>query len=106
MFSLGTKPVILEHPQSQQLSLGDQLQLNIVIRGQSNIKYCWYFNGLALPQENLDEFYLNCFTEEDVGDYYCKVSNEHGTTTSDIAVVTLKEDDEDNDEDNKYNEEH
>lgn len=47
-----------------------------------------------MPNERQREFTLYCFTEDDVGDYSCEVTNEHGSTMSDKAVISLQPDEE------------
>ena len=77
--------------------MGKPLQLSVLVDPPDGIKYIWYFNGLALHKETFPEFLLNCFTEEDVGDYYCEISNNCDSIKSDIAKVTLKEEEEEED---------
>ena len=48
-----------------------------------------------MRSEKQSEFTLYCFTEDDVGDYSCEISNEYGSTMSEKAVITLKPDEED-----------
>ena len=88
------RPTILQHPASQILSFGEMLNLKVVCKGSGNLRYCWYFNGLAMRTERQTEFILNCFTEEDVGDYSCEITNELGAVMSSKAVVSLLPDDE------------
>lgn len=92
-------PVILEQPISQELVFATELKLKVLCseRVGSKLRYLWYFNGLALPIERENEFIINSFTDEDVGDYYCVISNEYGTATSNKARITLKPDNEDED---------
>ncbi len=89
--------MILQHPVSQSLSVGEVLRLAVVCDGMGGkIRYSWYFNGLAIPSERQCEFTLYCFTEEDVGDYSCEVSSEYGSVVmSDKAVVSLKPENDD-----------
>lgn len=96
LYSVDTQqPRILKHPQSQSIAIGDPLHLTVESAPPNgHTQYVWYFNGLELPKEIEPEFYLNCFTEDDVGDYYCELSNGYGAVKSLIARVTLKEDDD------------
>ena len=89
------RPVIVTQPLSQSIAIGDPLHLMVECSTKGNIQYNWYFNGLALPKEIEPDFILNCFTEDDVGDYYCILSNSYGMTKSVIAQVTLAEEIED-----------
>jgi hypothetical protein len=86
-----TKPAITKHPQSQEILLGGPLHLSVCTNGHH--QYQWYFNGLALPKETQSQFFLNCFTEEDVGDYYCEISNDdQHTTKSNVARINILDD--------------
>ena len=55
--------------------------------------YLWYFNDLSLQQEVMPEYSINCFTDEDEGVYFCKVSNSWGEVNSNMAHVHMKDDD-------------
>lgn len=82
--------VIEEHPMSVEIEPGDPLTLRCKAscpRGQ--LKYSWYFNGLFIEEEQ-SEYVLNCFTDEDEGDYWCVVSNQFGSVTSNRAQVKAK----------------
>ena len=57
------------------------------------LTYLWYFNGLSLQQEVRSEYFINCFTDEDEGMYFCKVSNYWGEVDSNMAHVQMKDDD-------------
>ena len=91
----GEKPKIMEHPQSQTVDAGDPLTLHCRAVGSQGeqMAYLWYFNGLSLQQEVRPEYFINCFTDEDEGMYFCKVSNYWGEVDSDMAHVQMKDDD-------------
>lgn len=85
--------MILEEPLSQELVFATELKLRILCSDKhGKLQYLWYFNGLALPSERQSEFIINSFTDEDVGDYSCEVSNEFGSVMSKKAHITLKPD--------------
>ena len=88
----GEKPTITKHPVSQEVEAGDPLTLSCMAVGQGELKYLWYFNGLSLAKESRQEYFINCFTDEDEGVYYCKVSNPWGEENSDMAHVQMKDD--------------
>ncbi len=71
------------------------LNVTVVCIGSGKLRYSWYFNGLAMRTERQSEFILNCFTEEDVGDYSCEIANEFGAVMSDKAAISLRPDDND-----------
>ena len=85
--------MILKHPQSQELNLGDELKLSVQASGSGELKYLWHLNNISLYNECRPEFVLYCFTEEDEGNYMCEVSNDHGSVLSHIASISCKQDD-------------
>lgn len=89
------KPLILEHPKSQSVEAGNPLTLSCKAVGVApgQLAYLWFFNGLSMETEDRPEYFINCFTDEDEGDYFCKVSNFRGTISTNIAHVEMKEDD-------------
>jgi len=84
------KPVISVHPQAQEIELGDPLTLSCVATGSGELSYLWYFNGLSLNKEVQSTYTIHCFTGEDEGLYTCKVSNDGGSTMSQMAHVVMK----------------
>ena len=86
-------PLITEHPLSQEVDIGDPLSLSCRAMGPGELSYMWYFNGLSIATETRPEYFINCFTDEDEGVYYCRVSNSWGTMDSKMAQVRMKEDD-------------
>ena len=82
--------VIDEHPASVEIEPGDPLTLRCrASSSYGDIKYSWYFNGLLIEEEQSD-YVLNFSTDEDEGYYTCKVSNQHGSVTSNTAQVKAK----------------
>jgi len=86
-------PLVLEHPQSQKVDIGDPLSLSCRATGSGELAYMWYFNGLSIATETRTEYFINCFTDEDEGVYFCRVSNSWGSIDSNMAEVTMNEDD-------------
>ena len=86
------KPRIVCQPESQAVEAGDPLTLACEAVGQGELTFLWYFNGLSLQRENRPEYFINCFTDEDEGDYYCRVGNAAGEVDTNIAHVEMKDD--------------
>lgn len=86
------KPHIIQQPMSQAVEAGDLLTLTCEAVSQGELAYLWYFNGLSLQSEVRPEYFINCFTDEDEGDYYCRVANAGGEVNTDIAHVEMKDD--------------
>lgn len=83
---------VVEHPQSQEVEAGSPLRLTCTASGPGEVAYLWYFNGLSLQKENRTEYFINCFTDEDEGVYFCKVSNYWEEVSTDMAHVQMKDD--------------
>lgn len=89
--------MVTEQPQSQAVEAGDPLTITCTATGSSKtqggeLSYLWYFNGLSLQGEERPEYFINCFTDEDEGDYYCKISNYWGSVKTGEAHVVMKDD--------------
>lgn len=86
------KPRIVQQPQSQAVEAGDPLTLTCEAVGRGKLEYLWYFNGLSLQRENRPEYFIHCFTDEDEGDYYCRVTTLGREVNTNIAHVEMKDD--------------
>jgi len=84
------KPVISVHPQPQEIELGGPPNSELCSHWVWRISYLWYFNGLSLNKEVQSTYTIHCFTGEDEGLYTCKVSNDGGSTMSQMAHVVMK----------------
>ena len=83
-------PVITSHPQSQSVTPGANVTLNVAATGPGTLAYRWQRNGLNLPGATNPSLILNGVQAKDVGIYTVVVSNANGASTSGPAVIALR----------------
>ena len=81
-------PYIVQQPVGGTIGIGDSFTFSIKAKG-TNITYKWYKNGFIILGENSDTFSINNATGTDQDYYYCIVSNNHGSITSDRVFLTV-----------------
>lgn len=83
-------PSIAVQPRSRPGVVGVDVPLNVVAFGQGPISFQWYFNGGAIPSARSSSYTIALPTTASSGDYFVVVSNSFGTTTSQVAQVTVR----------------
>ncbi|MGC8744091.1 MAG: lamin tail domain-containing protein [Verrucomicrobiia bacterium] len=84
------KPVILKHPISQIVKIGEKAQLSVIAEDAEPVQYKWFFNGSEIPEATLPTLTItNCQTSNS-GEYYAVAYNDAGSATSDIALLTVQ----------------
>ena len=81
-------PSIETHPQDKTIGEGNIVTLSVQARG-TNLHYQWWKDGVNLNDEIGDELTVTISAPQDSGDYWCVVSNEGGSVTSDPARLTI-----------------
>lgn len=88
-FSVGSPTTITQHPQSQRVCAGTQVQFTVSATG-NNLTYRWRRNGQDLPGGNSVTLTINPVTLQSGGNYDCVVSGACGSPqTSNTAVLTV-----------------
>ncbi|HOX57327.1 MAG TPA: immunoglobulin domain-containing protein [Verrucomicrobiota bacterium] len=82
-------PTILSQPLSQQRHLGESATLSVSAAGTEPLEYQWWKDGQAIPQGTDSSLTLANLQGADAGSYRAVVSNPHGSTTSEVAVLTV-----------------
>lgn len=83
-------PVIVAHPRSIQVHLGESASLSVEVSvADSDVTYKWYKDGLFLYGECQPQLLLQMARESDVGVYYCRVEGRFGATDSHPARVDV-----------------
>ena len=87
----GLPPEITDQPDSQNLHYGNTLDLSVATSVPEVLTYQWYFNDDSHPISGAtdDEYTKVSISDSDGGKYYCKVTNDAGTTGSNHAVIQI-----------------
>ena len=78
-----------QQPQSQTVCAGDPVTFSVVAEGSLPISYHWRKNGEPIDGANASEYTIDPVSTEDGGDYDCVIGNYCGSTTSEIATLTV-----------------
>lgn len=82
-------PVITSQPLAQNLCFGDSLQLLIQLENAAGASFEWFRDTTKLSGFTTNSLKLLCDNIVLSGKYYCLVTNAHGTTVSDTALVYI-----------------
>ena len=86
-----TPPVITEQPSSQTVVVGDGAAFNVNATGESPFAYQWFKDNTEIVGATGNTHIIQTSTQNDAGDYKSTVTNIIGTTTSNIATLTVNE---------------
>ena len=86
-----TTPVILENPRDTIVCEGDSAKFYITAFGNDkwDLWYMWYHNNMEISSSSDGYFFTSLTQFQDTGNYYCVVTNNFGTDTSDIFRLEL-----------------
>lgn len=82
-------PQITQQPQSQTVAVGAQVRLSVQATGSDPLSYRWQISNLNIPGASGPDFVIADAQPGDSGEYKVVVSNEAGSVTSEVAVVTV-----------------
>jgi hypothetical protein len=83
-------PSILEQPADQLVLLGQTATFLVKARGTGPLSFQWLRNGLEIPDATGPVFRTPLVSEIDESSrYHCVVTNAHGVTRSDTALLEL-----------------
>ncbi|AUM13614.1 hypothetical protein Kalk_14810 [Ketobacter alkanivorans] len=84
------KARITKQPSSQMLSTGDSFVLDIEATGAGTLYYeCFHNGSLILAGSDPRALVVDSVTSNNEGNYYCTVSNEGSSATSELASLTV-----------------
>jgi Regulator of chromosome condensation (RCC1) repeat/von Willebrand factor type A domain/Putative Ig domain/Immunoglobulin domain len=83
------RPFFLIQPQSQNLHCGDPVTFQVDVGGTQPLSYQWWFNGMELPDATNAILDISQITADQSGDYYVVVTNVNGSSTSQVASLTI-----------------
>ncbi|MGJ8642569.1 MAG: immunoglobulin domain-containing protein [Luteolibacter sp.] len=84
-------PLVTINPVSQDLFIGDTLNLSVSVSGTPPFSYEWRKDGSPIPGEINATFNISPVDLADAGDFNCVVMNDFGSDTSAVATVTVSE---------------
>lgn len=87
--TVSTAPIISVQPQSQSVSEGDTVTFSVDAQGKGTLTYQWMYNGNNIPGARSQTFSFAGTQIADSGQYQVVVSDSAGSTTSDIALLTV-----------------
>lgn len=84
-------PTAFIHPKNQQVLAGTAAILDVFAFGSEPLHYQWRFKGTNLTGANMDILTLASVRKADEGAYDVVVTNNFGSVTSQVAVLTVRE---------------
>jgi glucose/arabinose dehydrogenase len=88
-YSVNQSPAILNHPQSQTISLNYPVTFSATASGAATLNYQWLFNNAPILGAILPDYTISNVAFTDSGDYQLVVSNTFGSDTSAIAHLNV-----------------
>ena len=83
------RPVIIVHPLSHSVLLGDNVTLNVKAKGREPISYQWMKAGVDIPGATSTNLHLSNIQAADITTYSARAFNTEGTAVSSNAVISL-----------------
>ena len=68
---------------------GESLSLNCSAKAEESLTYAWRRNGKIISKSTYGGFSLDAVTKDDEGAYVCEVSNNKGSTLSNVTIVRI-----------------
>jgi len=84
-----TAPTISTQPASKSVRIEQPTSLSVAAYGSAPLLYQWQKEEVNIANETGSSYTISSFAESDTGNYRCVVSNDFGTATSEIAVLTI-----------------
>jgi pectate lyase len=85
-----TPPDITTPPQSQSVVESNNVMFTVVASGTAPLSYQWYYNtNTALANATNAGYTINNVTTNQAGAYSVRVSNNYGSATSAVAMLTV-----------------
>ncbi len=83
----GIAPVVVTQPVGGSIISGTTVTLNTHAYGTASLAYQWTRNGANLPGATGTSYTISSFGSAQNGDYAVRVTNPHGTVTSNVAAL-------------------
>ncbi len=82
-------PVITTQPQSQSVTVGQNVTFTATAEGAATLAYQWRFNGTNLSGATSTNLVITNVQSSHAGSYTIVVTNFNGTETSSVALLTV-----------------
>lgn len=82
-------PQIVDGPSDANASIGSALALGVAVCDDDYVTFQWYRNGVQVSGEDQSILKISRLTTEDSGNYWAVVSDNSGSSTSRVAMVSL-----------------
>lgn len=82
-------PTITAQPTSRSASLGTSTTFSVTASGASPLTYQWKKDGTAISGATASSYTISSVSNTDAGSYTVVVSNANGSTTSNVATLTV-----------------
>jgi hypothetical protein len=86
---LAYPPVITNQPKSIAGVIGSSASFSVGASGSAPLSYQWFFTGQPLPGRTQATLTLTNLQLTNAGNYFVRVSNPYGVTTSAVATLTV-----------------
>ncbi|NPD85412.1 T9SS type B sorting domain-containing protein [Lentimicrobium sp. L6] len=70
---------------------GEEAFLFVIADGIEPFTYQWFYEGVAIAGESNDTLFIDAVLEPVLGDYYCNIHSDCDTVSSEVIVVSMKE---------------
>ncbi len=93
--TIGSGITITQQPQSKTVKYGSTVNFTVVAEG-NNLTYQWYHDGSAMTDggdisgSQTSTLTIGSAGNSDKGDYWCEITGDCGSTTSDVATLTIR----------------
>lgn len=85
----GAAPLITQNPQAQTVCEGEPATFSVSATGAQPLDFQWYRNGVEIPGATQNVFSILATNQASAGDYTCVVTNSAGSSTSQVALLTV-----------------
>jgi hypothetical protein len=85
-----TSPVVIAAPKSITVTAGSNATFGVTVRGTPPLHYQWKFGDADLPGATDSSYTRTNAQPDDAGSYSVTVTNVVGSTTSPVAVLTVR----------------
>lgn len=90
-YSGNVEPEVVKQPESQSIAESQPVTFTVQATGAQPLSYQWYFDGNPINGAESTSYTIPAVVPANDGDYTVVVTNDFGTATSDVAVLTVTE---------------